>query len=303
MYQPVIIIGAARSGTNMLRDVLTRLPRVGTWPCDEINYIWRHGNTRFATDEFAPAQATPRVRAYIRRQFDRMARTEPLDWIVEKTCANSLRVAFVDRVVPEAKFVFLARDGRDVVASAIGRWRAAFDLPYIAKKARYVPPTDLPHYAVRYLWNRLHRMLSNEKRLASWGPRFDGMQQILKQHSLAEVCAAQWVRSVETSRQQLQQIDAGRVHSLTYEQFVSQPVDETQRLLDFLGIEADAGTIQSCVSNVSARSVGNWHRSLDPSTLDRITGLMQSTLERFGYLPASDDTKQARPDDERRVAA
>ena len=28
-FQPVIIIGAARSGTNMLRDMLTRLPGVG----------------------------------------------------------------------------------------------------------------------------------------------------------------------------------------------------------------------------------------------------------------------------------
>ena len=44
MVQPVVIIGAARSGTNMLRDVLVKLPGVGTWPCDEINYIWRHGN-------------------------------------------------------------------------------------------------------------------------------------------------------------------------------------------------------------------------------------------------------------------
>ena len=42
-----MIIGAARSGTNMLRDVLTSLDGVDTWPCDEINYIWRHGNIRW----------------------------------------------------------------------------------------------------------------------------------------------------------------------------------------------------------------------------------------------------------------
>ena len=40
----VVIIGAPRSGTNMLRDVLTSLPGFATWPCDEINLIWRHGN-------------------------------------------------------------------------------------------------------------------------------------------------------------------------------------------------------------------------------------------------------------------
>jgi hypothetical protein len=34
------------SGANMLRDVLTLLPGVATWPCDEINYTWRHGKDK-----------------------------------------------------------------------------------------------------------------------------------------------------------------------------------------------------------------------------------------------------------------
>ena len=45
---PVIIIGAGRSGTNMLRDLLAQLPQFSTWPCDEINYIWRHSAKRIA---------------------------------------------------------------------------------------------------------------------------------------------------------------------------------------------------------------------------------------------------------------
>ncbi|MDN5869901.1 MAG: sulfotransferase [Nitrococcus sp.] len=36
-YQPVVIIGAPRSGTNMLRYVLTPIPGVRTWRCAEIN--------------------------------------------------------------------------------------------------------------------------------------------------------------------------------------------------------------------------------------------------------------------------
>ena len=35
----VIIIGAPRSGTNILRDTLTSLSNVGTWGCDEIPYL------------------------------------------------------------------------------------------------------------------------------------------------------------------------------------------------------------------------------------------------------------------------
>jgi hypothetical protein len=35
----------------MLRDVLCELPDHGTWPCDEIKYIWRHGNQQHPDDE------------------------------------------------------------------------------------------------------------------------------------------------------------------------------------------------------------------------------------------------------------
>ena len=39
------------------------------------------------------------------------AKKEKLDVLVEKTCANSLRVPFVEKIVPEAKYIFIVRDG------------------------------------------------------------------------------------------------------------------------------------------------------------------------------------------------
>jgi len=69
---PVIIIGAARSGTNMLRDVLCSIPGLTTWPCDEIPYIWRHGNRDHPDDEFSPDMARPDVQRYILNQFRRI---------------------------------------------------------------------------------------------------------------------------------------------------------------------------------------------------------------------------------------
>ena len=40
----VIILGAPRSGTNMLRDILCQHPFLNTWNCDEINPIWKYNN-------------------------------------------------------------------------------------------------------------------------------------------------------------------------------------------------------------------------------------------------------------------
>ena len=45
-FIPLIIIGAGRSGTNILRDSLCKVDGVVTWNCDEINPLWRHGNIR-----------------------------------------------------------------------------------------------------------------------------------------------------------------------------------------------------------------------------------------------------------------
>ena len=41
---PIIIIGAPRSGTNILRDTISSFNEVGTWDCDEIPYIWLYGS-------------------------------------------------------------------------------------------------------------------------------------------------------------------------------------------------------------------------------------------------------------------
>ncbi|HLU36046.1 MAG TPA: sulfotransferase [Thermomicrobiales bacterium] len=279
----VVIVGAARSGTNMLRDVLTQLPGFATWPCDEINYIWRYGNRSHPTDELKPEHAKPVVRSYIRSQFDKIARRTKASTVVEKTCANSLRVGFVDAVLPEAKYIFIYRDGRDVVASALKRWRAPFEPRYILSKARFVPVTDLPYYASRYIGNRVYRLVSREKRLAFWGPQFEGIEQALKTRTLPEVAAIQWTRSVEKALDAFAAIDSRRVHCVRYEDFVSDPGSEMRRLGLFLGQEIALDATQSLIEGVSPRSVGKWKQDLDDRTLRLVLPHLEGTLERIGY--------------------
>ncbi|MEQ9237451.1 sulfotransferase family protein [Coleofasciculus sp. E2-BRE-01] len=283
-YRPIIIIGAARSGTNMLRDVLTQLPGFGTWPCDEINYIWRHGNPREVTDEFSPELATEEIQSFIRTAFDQLAKKQALSYVVEKTCANSLRVAFVNQVLPNAKFIFIVRDGRDVVASAQKRWVASLDIPYILRKARFVPPQDIPYYASQYLWNRVYRLLSREHRLAFWGPRFEGMTKALEQYSLPEVCALQWQRCLKIAEHDLNQIESTRIHQLRYEDFVANPIKELSRISTFLKVDISAQYSQKLIQGISTDSVGRWKKDLNQNTLKLIQPLIQDTLKHYGYL-------------------
>ncbi len=267
----------------MLRDVLTRFSGVATWPCDEINYIWRHGNLRHSSDEFPVDLARPRVQRYIRRKFDWVARRYEAGVVVEKTCANSLRVPFVDRVVPEAKYVFIRRDGLDAVGSAMVRWKASLDIPYLARKARFVPVTDLPWYAARYLGSRLHRLVSREGRVGLWGPQLDDMNQLLAERPLDEVCALQWQRCVEASVEALANIEPERWIEVGYEDFVREPAREMERVLWFAGVEADSQAIQQAVSGVRSTSIGKGREALDKPTRDRLEALVRDTLVRYGY--------------------
>jgi len=281
--QDIVIIGAPRSGTNMLRDVLTRLPDVGTWPCDEINYIWRHGNVCYPSDAFPPDLARPEVVTYIRRQFEKLAKSDNLNYVVEKTCANSLRVEFVDKVLPDAKYIYIVRDGRDVVASAMKRWKAELDPTYILQKVRYVPVSDLPYYGLKYLGNRIYRLFSKESCLAHWGPRLDGMDSILAGHDLAGVCAIQWRECVNHADYAFCQIPSERVHQLSYESFVAHPALELGRLCNFLGISLPEHGLESIVGSISRSSVGKGIDELGEQ-LSGVEHLMEATLRRHGYL-------------------
>lgn len=282
--QNVVIIGAPRSGTNMLRDLLTSFDAIGTWPCDEINYIWRHGNIRYPSDELPPEAVRPGVKKYIRGQFDSLAKSQNLKIIVEKTCANSLRVPFVDRVLPEAKYIYIYRDGIDATGSAKLRWTAKLDIAYILKKVRYVPIVDLPYYAVRYLWARVYRLISRENRLKFWGPSLANMQAILHQHTLDEVCALQWQRCVDKADKALDAMPADKVIRVCYEDFVRHPTDELKRILLFMGCNISDEDIAAAVKGVSSKSLGKGRKAIGEHGVKHLEVLIEASLQRYGYI-------------------
>lgn len=280
----VIIIGAPRSGTNMLRDVLTALPGFGTWGCDEINLVWRHGNRDFPSDELGADQARPEVREYLRGTFEKVRRRTGASRIVEKTCANSLRVEFVHRVAPGARYLFITRDGLDAAASAVARWHAPLDLRYTAAKVRYVPPRDLPHYGLRFLGNqrrRRHAGPGADRSHGWWGPKPQDWEQLLSTRPLDEVAVVQWQRCVEVAQRGLAEIPGDQVRHIVYEEFVHDPEAGLRDLLDFIG---DPGAFdQAAVAGVTASSVGKGRASLSADARARLATAAGETLEELGY--------------------
>ena len=99
-FQPIIIIGAARSGTNMLRDVLTSLDDFATWPCDEINYIWRYGNKKREDDEFDITNVNFKSKKYIRKQFKKIKRWSSSNIrFIRCSCKNERKATYTKNTI------------------------------------------------------------------------------------------------------------------------------------------------------------------------------------------------------------
>lgn len=280
-YAPLVILGAARSGTNMLRDALTRLPGFATWPCDEINPVWRHGNLVWPDDAIPPERAAGRPAASIRRAFDRVAARTGARVVVEKTCANTLRVPFVNTVLPEALFVHIVRDGRDVIASAARRWRGDLEVPGLAyrfAKARQAPLLDLPVYAAMYLKNRI--ALRRHKAMSVWGPRFPGMARMVAEgRPLAEICAAQWAASVDATDAALRTIPAERQLLLRYEDVLADPRAAMRAVLMLTGETAGERDIAASAAVVSSAPARRGQATDDAA----LAPLLAPLLRRHGY--------------------
>ncbi|MGB7286607.1 MAG: sulfotransferase [Salaquimonas sp.] len=281
-YQPLFIIGAGRSGTNILRDTMTRLKGFDTWDCDEINLIWRHGNIGKRNDIFGREEARAEVARFIRKEFSKFQRKSRAKVIIEKTCANSLRIPFIDEIFPDARYLYIVRDGRDVALSAAKRWRASVELAYLLKKLRYVPIGDLSHYSIRFLKNRLHQIQSQEKRQASWGPIFPDMPEWAASRPLLEVCAKQWAVCVEESDKAFEDMPDEKTFKVHYEALVTDPRSVINLIADWYGPDLFDQLDEKSFSAIHAGSLNGWikHRQ---SFTPEVRQILDPVLGKHGY--------------------
>ena len=285
-FTPVIIIGAGRSGTNMLRDAVCKAPQFETWDCDEINPIWRHGNTHHADDAFGEEQITPAIRNYLRSKFiSQWKRQGKPKYLVEKTCANSLRVSFIASIFPEAKFLYLVRNGNDVAASASKRWRGEMEipsLPYYVSKIRNTPISDLPHYGWRFLSSRADIYLGKKQHMSFWGPQFPKLKDLPADTPLMELCAQQWASCVNSSDEAFAALEPSRWLKTRYEDFVANPNTSIRAVFEFLEVDISDDLIEKTISDISPRSVGK-AKKLNHDFSETVRNILAPTMAKHNY--------------------
>lgn len=275
---PIIILGAARSGTRFLRDVLAAAPACRAVPWDA-NFLWR-GPARWSdSDRIDPARLDPRQRRALRRHLARLAGLGPGEVLVEKTVSNTLRVPLVAAVFPKARFVHLIRDGRAVSASALGQWQTPQDWSRLAAKLARLPPAHLD-YALWQGLNLLAGRCFGRRGGRVWGPRYPGIAQDLRRLPLAAVCARQWRHCLSHARQDLAHLPPAQVFELRYETLITDPV-AIEVLARGLGLDP-APVLAAWRAAVQPRPSDHWSR-LGPEDRAAIMAEVGPLLESLGY--------------------
>ncbi len=127
--RPLFILGTGRSGTTVLGKILSMHREVG-W-LNEPKLMWHaacehedlNGNytDSAAAYRLAAADATPAVQRAMRNQYAAYLRTTRNSRVLDKYPELIFRTEFVRQIFPDARFLFLVRDGYATCRS-IARW-------------------------------------------------------------------------------------------------------------------------------------------------------------------------------------
>lgn len=283
--RPVVVIGAARSGTKFLRDLIGSSAHCSVVPHD-VNYIWRFGNEESTDDALAASDCTDSIATFIRKRLlaaavGSGARSDQPMLLVEKTVSNCLRVPFVDRVLPNALYVHLLRDGRNVLESSVRKWREPVRFTHLLKKVRSFPLSNLA-YATWYLRNVIGAVRAGDRGVRVWGVRYPGIEHDLNHLSVPEICAKQWRECVETAMRDLAEISAERVIEIRYEKLTSQH-GEVERLCEFLGLTDSSRVLDHYQRENRPGRVKDWRGVSDALDWDAAMGILRPTLQHVGY--------------------
>jgi hypothetical protein len=302
LVDPIVVLGAARSGTTLLADTLALHPDVAYWP--EPQFVWRTGNAYRGSDVLFERHATAAIRASIQERFDAYRASTGKSRFMEKTPSNCLRMPFVLSVLPEARVVHVLRDGRDVAMSAMLEWTGT-GIPRRAdgrrqpmsglEKLRVVASEqvlsgriprgrvswwELPAYAPRVA-NVVRRYLFRGSE-APWGPRIPGLKGVRRSFTLLETCAIQWDVSWRMARSGCLGLGEDRYLEIRYEDLSREPVAYFERILDFAGLSRASEVIDRAATVIEPQ-VARWKGKMDPADAVGLDALIGESLRELGY--------------------
>jgi hypothetical protein len=271
LVRPVFIVAAPRSGSTLLFETLAASNQIATlggeahWLIETIAELCP-GAPGVDSNRLVATHATPRVMDRIQSQIlERLVdqagvplRGGRVLTLLEKTPKNALRIPFLDRIFPDARFIFLWREPRANISSIMEAWRAG-------------------------KWQTYPRL---EGFTLPWSLLLPPEWEAVRGKPLEEVAAFQWDVTNRIVLDDLAVLPKERWSMLAYDSFVANPAQSIQGVCRFLGMEFDAGLAQrlsgplpQAKHTLTAAEPEKWMRN--QSAIERVLSLVEPTLRRI----------------------
>lgn len=264
--RPLFIISPPRSGSTLLFETLAKAPGIFTIGRESHALIegtpgLNVSELGYESNRLDADAATPELVEELRRRFfaelrDRHGlapQRQPIR-MLEKTPKNALRIPFLAKIFPEARFIYLHRDPRETLSSMIEAWESG----------RFRTYAKLPDW-VGLPWSLL---------------LVPGWRNLIGR-PLREIVAAQWDTATRILLDDLESLPAERCHVARYDALLADPAAEMQRLCMALDLNWDVsiqGALPLSRYTVSIPVTGKWRRHED--LINPMLPGLQGTIER-----------------------
>lgn len=245
--RPVFIVSPPRSGSSLFFETLARAPGVCTVGGESHGVIEGIGALSavargYDSNRLDESDASPEVIEELRRRFaarakDREQRSpQGRIRLLEKTPKNALRVPFLARAFPDAVFVYLYRDPRQVLSSMMEAWET--------RGFRTYP--ELPG------WSGL-----------PWSLLLTPGWRNLVGYPLAQIVATQWETTTRILLDDLDRLPSNRRCVARYDGLIADPDREIRRICQTLELAWDSPLgirLPMARHTVSAPDPEKWRR-------------------------------------------
>jgi hypothetical protein len=298
----LFIIGAGRSGTTFLADLISSHPDLHRLP--ELRYLWMTGCQWRDHDFRGVSDATPKVKQRIRSYISKIA-PKNAKVIVEKTPSNCFRIGLINEVYPRAKYIHIVRDGRSTALSSLkaqygakafnaksrGEVGSAGQLKLFLvqrlnqirqKLSNRAIPADglLPMLVIRF-GDVMRRVMTNKP--AIWGAKFPGMAQLYHQLKVHQIVALQWRYSVDAALSGFRcHIKSENILTIEYGSLIRSPDKQLELIYDFVGVGA-LDNVEELSPLKVKMSDNDWSMELSIDERLEMESLMEPELSNLGY--------------------
>ena len=190
---PIIILGAPRSGTTFLGNFLKNHSEV--FYAEEYRFTWLFQNEKYA-DMLRTQHASPKVKKYIRNKFNKLVDSNHKLRLLEKTPSNALRPFFVDKIFPNARYLYITRDPSECILSIKNLWASTANQLTSIDRSIYIRRFKDMHISQYvYMFPEIIKRIVPEALLSSnnlWGPRLPGFKEVVNNLGLFEASCMQW---------------------------------------------------------------------------------------------------------------